>query len=123
MSNAINIFRGDTYDSTVTVNLVTITNGEVTIGAAVNLTGYTAKFTAKKNQDQADAAAVISKALTISDAANGIIALSLTHTETDITPGVYVYDVQILKTATSKVYTVVCDTLKISADVTRTSLT
>lgn len=121
-ANLISLFRGDTFDSTVEVNYITIVNGEVVVGNAVDLTGYTAKFTAKKRPDQADASAVISKSLTISDAANGIITVSLTHLETDLTPGIYYYDVQIVNTVTSKVHTVVVDVLKISADVTRTSI-
>jgi hypothetical protein len=64
-------------------------------GTAINLTGGTVFFTVKKKLTDTDADAVISKEVSSFNApTTGIMTLSLTDTETNITPRAYYYDVQ-----------------------------
>lgn len=116
MSNAITVVRGDTLDLTVTVTLQST-------GAVYDLTNYSAKLTVKKSANLPDTSALISVDGTLAgDPTTGIVTFSLSHLNTDKTPGSYFYDIQILNTITSKVQTVVIDRFKIIEDITRTSI-
>ena len=86
----LEIYKGDSKAPTVTV-----TNAD---GTAFDLTGYTVKFTAKKNRADADADAAIGPlACTIgANPALGIITIPLTIALTNIAVGKYHYDVRIV---------------------------
>jgi hypothetical protein len=67
------------------------------VGVAINITGYTVYFIAKRNKYDADAIAVISKAITShTDAANGQTQIALTNTETALLKGSFYYSMQYL---------------------------
>lgn len=86
-TSKISIIKGD--DTTM---FFTFTEN----GAALNLTGYKVYFTVKKELDDTDSEAVIKKDWTSHiDPANGKTQIKLTKTETDVTPGQYVWDHQI----------------------------
>lgn len=81
MALDLTIYRGNTDTRTVTVT---------SSGSAFDLTGYTIKFIVKPSVSVGDAAASINVAVVVSAPATGIGTLSLTHANTDITPGCYV---------------------------------
>ena len=84
------IFRGNTREY-----LLTFVDDA---GAAINITGWTVYFTAKKNY--ADAVASISVEVTVHfDAAGGQTKIPLTPANTDLVPGYYFYDIQVKKAA------------------------
>lgn len=109
----ITIIRGD--DVTIPVTFKDST------GAAINLTGSTVYFTVKKNPDDLDAAAVISKDIvTHTNPTTGSTTISLTHAETSIAAGRYFWDLQIKDNA-GKVTSTVSDALEIRQDITTRS--
>ena len=112
MGQTIKQTQGDTKVFTVTVKTGT--------GAAYDLTGYTIAFTVKESKDTADGSANISKAGVITDATGGVFTVSLTNTETDLTPGNYFYDFQI-DNGSSSVKTVEQGLFIVTQDVTDTS--
>lgn len=72
-------------------------------GVAIDITGATVFFTVKKRITDPDSEAVISKTITsFTDPTNGLATLQLSNTDTDITPGKYVFDIQ-LKTVDNKI--------------------
>ena len=76
---------------------VTVTQDSV----AVDITGYTLYFTAKKQFSDADADAEISKTILpaqLTDPTHGITAITLSNSETDINEGKYKFDITILTT-------------------------
>ncbi len=82
--------------------------------------GPVMKMTAKKTEDDLDADATIGTLTgTITDAAGGIGTISMASTDTNVSPGDYVYDVQVYNSSNSNLFTVVKDHLTIVADVTR----
>lgn len=109
--------RGDSaaFDLTITKNAV-----------AVNLTGSTLRFTAKRDKADPDADAIISKVssdasqIEITNAAGGLATVHLVPADTeDLTEQTtLLYDVQV-KDATNKVFTLVEGKLKIKLDVTQ----
>jgi len=63
-------------------------------GTPIDITGYTVFFTVKKNVNQTDAQAVIAKTVTDhSNPTGGVTIVSITTSDSDITPGVYLYDI------------------------------
>lgn len=87
-SDKIVIIRRDDHTLTVTF--------EDSNGDAINITGYTVFFTAKTNENDADADAVISKTVTThTNPTSGVTAITLSDTDTNIDPGIYLYDLQI----------------------------
>ncbi len=84
-----NVIRGDTRE----VNCTFLQADGTT---AIDLTGGTAYFTVSSSSDpSSDSSAVIQKtATTFTSATTGQHTFGLTHTDTDITPGEYWYDVQ-----------------------------
>jgi len=111
----ISIYKGDSRTLEVTVT--------DTSGAAVDITGYTMKFTVKKSE--ADTTNTIQKTTTLAteidltDPANGIAEVYLLPADTlNLKAGTYVYDVEVT-TDTSKVYTVIKSTFVIVEDVTK----
>lgn len=64
-----------------------------TSGAAIDITGWTVLFTVKKNVNLTDTEAAISKTVTShSDPTGGVTLIVLSTSDTDITPGPYLYD-------------------------------
>lgn len=110
----MNVYRGD--DKVFDIN-VTDSEGEI-----VDITGYTVKFTVRAEAN--DDTYLIHKTtpsgsgISLIDPTNGVARLSLSSTDTDLTPGKYVYDVEVTDT-NGRVSTVVVDTFKIIRDVTR----
>lgn len=84
-----NVIRGDTR----TVNVTFLDSDGTT---PINLAGGTVYFTVNSDDDpSSDSTAVIQKTATsFTDAANGQHTFTLTHSDTDITPGNYYYDTQ-----------------------------
>jgi hypothetical protein len=68
---------------------------ETTSGDALDITGYTVFFTVKKNVNQTDDQAIISKTNTThSNPTGGISIITITTTDTSsLQPGVYLYDI------------------------------
>jgi len=72
-------------------------------GVAINLTGYTVFFTVKKEcdidvVDTTDTKAIIKKTITShSDPTHGITQIPLTTTDTNQNPGIYYWDLQLVK--------------------------
>ena len=105
----LEIFRRDYKTFTVTV--------KDSDGVVVDLTDYTAKFTAKLKPTDTDEQAKIGPIDgTISTPATGVISFTLTSTDTNIPAGVYYFDVQISKTGDVK--TVAYGKLTIIQDIT-----
>lgn len=90
-NDIITINRGDTYSRTV--NIID------SAGDPINASGWTIYFTVRKipasNSSTSDTDAVINK--TVAGDVSGIQTLTVTSTETNISPGNYFYDIQIKK--------------------------
>ena len=105
----LTIIRGDS----VTVNF-TFQSG----GAAYDITGATCFFTVKKSADEADADASISKSWTShTTPTSGLTTLALSSTDTNLTPGVYVFDTQV-KASNGSIFSITPGTVTVVADVT-----
>jgi hypothetical protein len=90
-------------------------------GSAIDLTGATVFFTAKPDltNDTTDSTAVISVEVTShTDPENGQTIIPLTDDDTDVTPGIYLYDIQ-LKRADGTITSIPARKLEVVADVTR----
>lgn len=103
------IIRGDSVSINFTV-------------AGVDLTGATVFFTAKsaiEADDAADATAVIStETVSHIDPTAGATVIELSPTDTNVTPGLYYYDIQVKK-ASGTIVSVPARKMRIWADVTR----
>lgn len=87
----------------------------------VDLTGATVYFTAKPtlSSDADDSEAVIEVVVTDhTDPTNGVTVIPLSHSDTDIDPGIYYYDIQVL-TADNSVISIPARKLRVWGDVTR----
>lgn len=115
----LKMVRGDTYQFDATIMLD---------GVPVDLTGGTVRMTAKWAVSQADNAAVFqlssaTSGITITDAVNGEISVTITPSNTSSLPAKKVelpYDIQFVD-STSNVFTVLYGTLTIVPDVTITA--
>ena len=88
-------------------------------GALIDITDWTIFFTAKETVTDTDANAKISKDITShTDPTNGETQIQLNSTDTNLTPGNYIYDIQIKKD-TGEINTIVEGTLTITKDVTQ----
>ena len=88
-------------------------------GALIDITDWTIFFTAKETVTDTDANAKISKDITShTDPTNGETQIQLSPADTALTPGNYVYDIQIKKN-TGEINTIVEGTLTITKDVTQ----
>ncbi len=108
----INIIRGDTSSIAFEFS---------ESGVATDLTGATVFFTAKPalTNDTTDSTAVISVEVTShSDPTAGKTIIPLTDDDTDVTPGIYWYDIQVKK-ADGTITSIPARKLEIFADVTR----
>ncbi|MHA1690050.1 MAG: hypothetical protein ACTSU7_00300 [Candidatus Heimdallarchaeaceae archaeon] len=111
----INIIRGNT----VPFNIAFTDSDSV----AIDITGYEVWFTVRKSVPKtsvkSDTDALISKKYT-NGGADGIIAVEITPTESDIDPGNYVYDIQYKKTDDS-IYSLSSAEFIVAGDITRDS--
>jgi hypothetical protein len=91
-------------------------------GVAIDITGWTVFFTAKANADDLDAAAIISKTITVfTDPVGGEAGISLSSADTNQVIGSYLFDLQV-KTNLGQITTVLEGILTITKDITiRTS--
>ena len=106
----ISIYRGDDKDFT----LIFKTNG-----VPIDITGWKIYFTVKRSKDDIDDVAIIKKDwITHSDPTNGKSTFSLTNTETEITPAMYISDFQIKK-PDGKIKTLKVLPFEIYTDITR----
>jgi hypothetical protein len=96
MALNLSVYRGNTDTRTVTV-----TSG----GSAFDLTNYVIKFTAKQSLADTDAAAKISKTVTVSSPATGIGTLALSTTDTNLPPGAYPCEIKLYKADDSYIKT------------------
>jgi hypothetical protein len=102
------IIRGDSASINFTIS-------------GIDLTGATVFFTAKQTIDDAanDAAASIAKeVVSHTNPTSGITLIELSPSDTNITPGVYFYDIQV-KTIGGRIVSIPVRKLRIWADVTR----
>jgi hypothetical protein len=80
--------------NTKAYNLTITENDEVK-----DITGYTVKFTVKKNTndlDNDDVGAIISKTVTThTDPSQGLTLISLTTSDTNVNPSTYFYDIKL----------------------------
>jgi len=84
-----------------------------------DITGWTVFLTLKKNIDDLDAAAVITKDITShDDAAAGDTTVAMTAAETSNLLGTYYYDIQ-YKDASANVVTLIDGTIQFDKDITR----
>lgn len=83
-----------------------------------DITGWKILFTVKEKITDLDASAKISASATITDPTGGQATLSLSTTDTDLTPGSYVYDVKIITLAAADELTIINGTFTILTGVT-----
>jgi len=108
----LSIIRGDT-----TVFTLTLTDQA---GAAVNLTSTTVFFTVKESLADADDDALIAKSTdSHSNPSGGVTAITLTSTDTAITPGAYIYDIQVKNTTDGAIQSVASGIYEVLPDVTQ----
>jgi len=106
----IKTFRGDD----LTLNLL-FKDGS----SPIDITDWTVFFTIKKNADDVDADAVLTKDVTShSDPTNGITEIVLLDTETDEIEGVFDYDIQ-TKDDSGIIKTIVRGVIEFEKDITR----
>lgn len=108
----IEMIRGDTR--TITATFV---DSE---GAAIDLTGGTVFFTVNADKEPSDdSSAVITKDVSsFTDPTTGIQSITLSSTDTNITPGTYYYDCQFVS-AGGVVTSKPKSTLTVKSDITR----
>lgn len=90
------LFRGDTIlragNKNTLVRTFSLTDSA---GDAIDITGYTFYFTIKENKSDTYANALLAKTYTNTvDPETGIITITLTASDTNITPGDYFYDIE-----------------------------
>ncbi len=113
---ALEIFRGDT----VNIDL-TITDDD---GSALDITGYKFYFTAKENDDDGDASALIKKDVTThltpdggDGNSTGQSRIILSSSDTDVVIGNHYYDIQ-MKDTSDNITTLTKDRFNVKQDVT-----
>jgi hypothetical protein len=104
------IVKGDT-------KTLTFTFANKSDGSAFVVTGYEFFMTVKTGYSVADASATIKKDPTDFTILSNVVSVELTATNTNITPGNYIYDVQ-YKDTNNKIVTVVQGVIKIVDQVT-----
>lgn len=86
----------------------------------VDITGYTFTMTADPSPSPENASNnLFSIPGTIVDSANGRVSFQPSESQTDVAPGVYFYDVQMVTTASSK-RTILAGRFEIKQDITKT---
>ena len=103
-------FRGD--DIQLTLN---VTDPD---GVVVDITGATIVFTLKADPElDPDSSALIQQTAALTDPTNGVALIMVPNGDTDITPGNYHYDFELLDSA-GKVTTLIASTVNVLQDVT-----
>lgn len=106
----ISYYRGDTYTF--------VLNPKNADGSAFNLTNYAGYFQVKAARGPASPI-LLSGSVNMNSPTAGSLTCTIDAEDgEDLTPGTYVYDVQITKTD-GTVYTLVTGTLSVTDDVTR----
>jgi len=106
----LEIIRGDTTQYTITF--------KDSVGAPIDISGWTIFLTVKGSIFDSDDKAVIKKDITITDGSGGQAVITLLPTDTaTLPPLTYLYDIQV-KTNTGEVYTVLLGDFTIIGDVT-----
>jgi len=107
----LSVYRGDTFSRSLFFTNVS--------GAAIDITGWIVFFTVKKNEEDLDTAAIISKDIdTHTNPGLGLSSISLSKDDTDVDPYAYWYDIQI-KTGTGEIRTIMKDKFTVHTDITR----
>lgn len=107
MQNQLTFYRGDTVN--------------INIAVKADLTGSTLFFTMKTapDNDTTDTSALTKATVTThTDPANGKSVIPLSPSDTNVTPGSYVYDIQ-LKDSAGNISTLLSGKAKVLADITR----
>lgn len=104
----LSIYQGDDYSAVVSVS-----NAD---GAPADLTGYSAAAQVRRKPADLSAEVAAEFAVTIQ---SPHILLSLTHEETLVLSGVYVWDLQLTAIADGAVMTIMAGQARISQEVTR----
>lgn len=87
-------------------------------GVPIDITGYTFFFTVKENKADTDDEALITKTVdTHTDPTNGETEINLSSTLTNITPGLFWYDIQ-QKDNIGKIKTLVVGRIRVHEDIT-----
>jgi hypothetical protein len=88
-------------------------------GQPIDITGWKIYFTAKVKNTDSDDDAVIKRDTSDphEDPTQGIAIIHLTTTDTSITPGKYIYDIQIKK-ATLEIFTLMQGEFRVNQDIT-----
>jgi hypothetical protein len=108
------IFTGDTKNYTLT-----FTDSD---DNPLDLTGAAVWYTVKERASDLDTSALIQKKITShTDATGGVTLLSLSATDTDIDPGDYVYDFQLVS-ASGEITTLTNGIIKFRQDITRNTV-
>ncbi len=88
-------------------------------GVAIDITGFSFKMTVNSDRDPADQ---INEQFTIvgiiGDATNGLVSFAPTTVDTDITPGIYFYDIE-QTDGSGAIKTVIKGRAKIIQDITK----
>lgn len=113
-NDTITINRGDTYSRTI--------NLKDSSGTLIDATGYTIYFTVRKdspaNSSSTDTDAVITK--TIDGDVSGVHTLTVSASETNFSPGNYLYDIQIKK-SDNTIISSSSSSFVVNGDITRAS--
>jgi hypothetical protein len=104
----LQIYQGDDYVATVTVK-----NAD---GTPADLSGYTAKAQIRRNVADLQPAVTVELLATI---ASPFINLFLTHDQTLVLSGTYVWDLQLTEIATGAVTTILAGQVPVTPEVTR----
>jgi hypothetical protein len=87
--------------------------------AVVNITGWTIFFEVKREKDDSDSSAVISKTVTVHTSPTlGLSTVAITASDTNALLGSYHYDIQ-AKTNTGRILTVTSGIITFREDITR----
>ena len=109
-NETITIYRGDSPTIEITVY-------DYTGSVAFDLTSYTIQLMVKKKETDIDSDAALTKDGSLLVAGNGTAEFVLAESDTDISEGDYVYDIQIKNG--SLVYTVSKGTFTVTRDIRR----
>lgn len=105
------VYRGDDWQTGITF---TDSNG-----ALVDITGWTVFLTVKKNKDDTDAQAIITRTIFVPVTPPGSrIDITIPNTETTLLAGMYFFDYQ-YKKADGTIQTITSGTVTFEKDITR----
>lgn len=108
----LNIYQGDDFGQTVTV----LENAAAAV--PVNLAGWTGRAQIRKGTADRSRTVVTEFKVTITDPAAGAMMLVLTHDQTKLLAGHYVWDLELVSPA-GLIATVLAGNIEAAAEVTR----